>query len=477
MRMVFLPMSFIWSKRFTYPGDDLTRSLRNELYAVPYTSISFSSHRNTIHANDNYHPKSTLLNLINYFLVLIWIPLLRPLFSLSPFNLVRRAESHVWSLIALEDHNSSFADLGPVNNPMNTLAAYIHSGPSSPAFLRHLPRLHDFLWMSPSGMLMNGTNGVQTWDTALLVQSLCESSPITAASPRWRSMLSRALSFLDAQQIREEPIQHIESYRQSRKGAWAFSNRVQGYTVSDCTSEGLIAVLHLQSLPNFPTLVDSQRQRDAVDVLLTMQNSNGGFSSYEPRRGNAALMERLNAAEVFGRIMVEYDYPECTTAVVLALEAFRKAQPGYRYRDVEKATRDALEYIRRAQREDGSWYGSWGICFTYAAFFTLTALARAGRETCENSEKVRRACDFLVGKQGSDGGWGESYRACEIGEWVDHPEGSQVVMTAWACIALMEAGYTAREVVKRGIRLIASRQQRNGEWLQEGIEGVFNKSW
>ena len=40
--------------------------------------------------------------------------------------------------------------------------------------------------------------------------------------------------------------------------------------------------------------------------------------------------------------------------------------------------------------------------------FALESLAIAG-ENCANSERVRRACDFLVSKQMSDGGWGETY--------------------------------------------------------------------
>jgi lanosterol synthase len=31
--------------------------------------------------------------------------------------------------------------------------------------------------------------------------------------------------------------------------------------------------------------------------------------------------------------------------------------------------------------------------------------------------------------------------------------------------------------MEKAIRLLMHRQQPNGEWLQEGIEGVFNKSW
>lgn len=40
--------------------------------------------------------------------------------------------------------------------------------------------------------------------------------------------------------------------------------------------------------------------------------------------------------------------------------------------------------------------------------FALESLGIAG-ETYENSDNVKRACDFLVSKQKLDGGWGETY--------------------------------------------------------------------
>ena len=40
--------------------------------------------------------------------------------------------------------------------------------------------------------------------------------------------------------------------------------------------------------------------------------------------------------------------------------------------------------------------------------FALESLSLDG-ETYENSEAVKRACDFLVSKQRKDGGWGESW--------------------------------------------------------------------
>ena len=61
-------------------------------------------------------------------------------------------------------------------------------------------------------------------------------------------------------------------------------------------------------------------------------------------------------------------------------------------------------------------------------------------------------------------------------EYHEHATGSQVVQTAWALIGLIIADYPDVEPIKKGVQLIMDRQQDNGEWLQEAIEGVFNKS-
>ena len=400
MRQVFLPMSYIYSKRFSAPLTDFTRQLREELYTQPYSSIDFRQHRNSISPVDNYHPKTWLLSTINWALVNVWNPYLRYK------SLVDKAETWAYDLIQREDENTDFANLGPVNAPMNLLACYIAQGEGSYAVKRHRERLQDFMWVKDEGMLANGTNGVQTWDVAWLVQAVTAAG--LAGRPEWKPTLLKALEFLEDQQIRENCREQDVCYRQQRKGGWAFSTKAQGYLVSDCTSEALKAVILLQRVSGFPTLVSDERLEQAIDSLLTMQNASGGFSSYEPARGSEYL-EYLNAAEVFGRIMVEYDYPECTTAVVTALSLFSQHYPDYRRQEIRKVKEAALGYIRRAQRPDGSWYGSWGICFTYAGMFALESLSSVG-ETYENSERVKRGCHFLLGKQMEDGGWGESYK-------------------------------------------------------------------
>jgi lanosterol synthase len=181
-----------------------------------------------------------------------------------------------------------------------------------------------------------------------------------------------------------------------------------------------------------------------------MQNSDGGFASYEKARGSS-MMELLNPAEIFDRIMVEYSYPECTTAVLTSLSLFRRHFPDYRPEDIQRAITRATGFIRAAQRPDGSWYGSWAICFTYGTFFALESLASVG-QTYQTSESVRRSCHWLASKQKEDGGWGEHYSSCELKAYIQH-EKSQVVNTSWAVLALMNARYPHAEVIERGLEV------------------------
>ncbi|PIA92428.1 Seco-amyrin synthase [Cercospora beticola] len=493
MRMVFLPMGYLWSKKWTYPradSDPLIKELREELFTTPYHEIDFASHRNSISVKDNYHPKTWVLNLINWLLVWIWIPFLRT------DALIKKAEDWVWHLIQIEGANTDQGDLAPVSAPMDTLCCYVAEGPDAESVLRHRDRLQDYFFISKDGMMADGTNGVQVWDTAFAIQAVVDAG--LEQKPEYHNLLLKGLEFLEDHQFLEHVVGYEDSsvysdpptqatsaevgWRHPRRGAWGFSTRSQGYVVSDCTAEAVKATMALQSTVDpkdgrtslFPTLLSEKRLKWAVDILLTMQNSDGSCSSYEPTRGSTK-MEYLNAAEVFGRIMVEYPYPECTTACVTALERFRKDYPDYRAAEIKKFVSRAVDWIRRDQAPDGSWYGSWGICFSYAGWFALESLKTQG-ETYENSERVRRACHFFLDRQEADGGWGESYKSCETVTWCRHPDGSQVVQTAWVVIALIEAGYPDRDPIDRAVKLIMSRQQPNGEWLQEGIEGVFNKS-
>lgn len=54
--------------------------------------------------------------------------------------------------------------------------------------------------------------------------------------------------------------------------------------------------------------------------------------------------------------------------------------------------------------------------------------------------------------------------------------GSGVVQTAWAMLGLMAAESTDIGAITRGKDFLLRKQLKNGDWEQEGITGVFNRS-
>ena len=117
-------------------------------------------------------------------------------------------------------------------------------GRESEAYKLHMKTRDDFMWIGAEGMMMTGTNGSQLWDVGFITQAMVESG--LAEEEGNKESLVKALKWLDLCQIRANPKHFETSHRHATKGAWPFSTRTQGYTVSDCTGEGLKAVLYVQ---------------------------------------------------------------------------------------------------------------------------------------------------------------------------------------------------------------------------------------
>lgn len=461
-RMVYIPMSCLWAKRFKAKMDPVLESLRHELYVEPYESINWAKQRNNVAEIDVWAPHTRTLNAL--------MGILSVYESCGGLPPLRRAGmKRAYELLVMEDENTGYQCLGPVNKMLNYICRWLEEGHDSDAMALHREKLKDFMWMSGEGMSMCGTNGSQLWDTAFIAQAMVDSGLVEEEENH--KACQHVLEWLDDCQIVSDPKHYREAYRFSTKGAWPFSTKEQGYTVSDCTGEGMKATIMLQSDAGLPVRISQRRLRDSVDLLLTMQNPSGGFASYETINAPHAI-ELLNPAEVFGDIMREYDYPECTTSVVTALLKFRKID-SYRTEDIDKCIRGAIKYILSAQRPDGSWFGSWAVCHTYATMFALESLSLDG-QTYETSEAARRGCRFLLDHQRADGGWGEKFESCVAGKYVE-ADYSLVVQTSWALIALLHAEYPDPAPIKRAVGVIMKRQKADGRWDDEDIVGVFNR--
>jgi cycloartenol synthase len=82
--------------------------------------------------------------------------------------------------------------------------------------------------------------------------------------------------------------------------------------------------------------------------------SKTGWATYENNRG-FGWYEELNPSEVFGDIMIDYSYVECSMASLTALAEFHEKFPQHRSNEVAFAIRRGGEFMKSIQREDGSW--------------------------------------------------------------------------------------------------------------------------
>lgn len=467
-RAIYLPVSYLSLVRYSCPLTKLLKELRSEIYAKPFDSIDFSKHRNTVCGVDLYYPHSAVLDAANSVIV-FYERYLRPSWL---GNMARRK---VYDLIKKEIANTDYLCIAPVNQAFCALVTFIEEGANSLPFRRFQERFKDALFHGPQGMTVMGTNGVQTWDCAFAVQYFFVAG--LAEKPEFFDTITAAYKFLCRSQFDAECVEG--SFRDKRAGAWPFSTKTQGYTVSDCTAEAIKAIIMVRNSPTFAHLRDEisdERLCKGIDVLLSLQNLDsfeyGSFATYEKIKAPLS-MEKLNPAEVFGNIMVEFPYVECTDSSVLGLTYFHKFYD-YRKEEISERIKLAIKYIKNDQQEDGSWYGCWGICFSYAGMFAMEALHSVG-ENYSNSPIVRKGCDFLVDRQLPDGGWGETMKSSELHTYVSSVE-SLVVQTAWVLIALLLAEYPDKEVIDAGIELLKKRQLPSGEWKFESVEGVFNHS-
>ena len=227
--------------------------------------------------------------------------------------------------------------------------------------------------------------------------------------------------------------------------------------------------------------ISDERLKDAVNVILSYHNVDGGWATYENNRGYG-WYEMLNPSEVFGDIMIDYSYVECSSACITALKTFHESFPDHRSNEVLNAIQAGRNFIKSIQRSDGSWYGSWGVCFTYGTWFGIEGLVAAG-ESPSDSVYIRKAINFLISKQNPNGGWGESYVACVNKVYPSDGTGegfgedsSGVVQTAWALLGLLVGECDNKTAIDRGIHYLMSKQRPSGDWEQEGITGVFNRS-
>ena len=127
----------------------------------------------------------------------------------------------------------------------------------------------------------------------------------------------------------------------------------------------------------------------------------------------------------------------------------------------------ALEFLRRRQEADGSWYGRWGVNYVYGTWQVLRSLRALGLDMSEPW--------ILV--QHEDGGWGELCNTYD--DPVFKGQGpSTASQTAWAVMALCAFDDPRRPSLQEGVEYLVRTQNSDGTWSEveatgTGFPGVF----
>ncbi len=464
-RYIYLVMSYLVGSGYSANIGPITDELRRELFgnARPDDAIR---HRHDLALSDSYvRPSRMLVSLYGAMSAFGNIAKYLP----GAAALRRRALDTCMRQIVFEQRSTNYQGISPVSSVLNTLA--LHAQDAHSADTRHsFDGIESWRWDDEhSGSRYAGARST-TWDTSFAIQALLASGHKT--SLRHAASLRLAYRRLTEMQMTSDLDGGREHARDTILGGWCVSDGTHRWPVSDCAAEAIISLLDCHDVPGLIPERDrlpASRLDQAAAFILSRQNDDGGFGSYERRRG-ARFLERLNPSEMFGQCMTELSYVECTGSSVRALIRLKRHGTNLPASQLQSAIDRGLRIILDRQRPDGSWPGFWGINFIYGAHFAAAALGEAG--VPPSHPALARAARWLKGVQHADGGWGEHFSGCLDDTFVDHPS-SLISSTAWACLTLMHVEPIVSPELERGIAYLVDRQLEGGGFPREGVNGVF----
>ena len=451
-RYIYLGMSYLSGRGFVADLGPLRDQLRAELYAAPYGSIDFAAQR---------RPLQRALDVASRFI---------------PAASRRKALDSCLASILYEQRATRYQALSPVNGLLKCLAIFA-ADPRHPDLAPSLDGLEAWKWQDKEEGVRYAGARSQTWDTSFAARALLSTvdvgRPFTGRheDSNARDALRRAHAYLRRVQMTEELADYEREHRLPILGGWCFSDGQHRWPVSDCTAEALAAIVEIETLPEViapEARIGTRRIEDAVRFILARQNPDGGFGTYEPTRGPKWL-EALNPSEMFRDCMIEHSYVECTASCVEALAIVRREYPQLLPDVVSLAVSNGIAFLRRSQLPDGTFPAAWGVYFTYSIFHVAKALRAARIDPSDPA--LTRAAEWLKSVQRPDGAWGEHFSSALTGKYVPH-ERAQAVMTSWALLALMDIDPDS-PAVAAGRAWLEARQQPDGSWGPEAVNGVF----
>jgi squalene-hopene/tetraprenyl-beta-curcumene cyclase len=286
------------------------------------------------------------------------------------------------------------------------------------------------------------------WDTGLVCQALLETGTPAAAA-----QTARALQWLEPLQILDVKGDWADWRPNLRPGGWAFQYANAYYPDVDDTAVVVMAMDRAARLPQGRQYPDAVAR--AREWIVGMQSANGGWGAFDADN-TCRYLNNIPFAD-HGALL---DPP---TEDVSARCVSMLAQLGERVEDSPALAR-GVEYLRKTQLQDGSWFGRWGMNYVYGTWSVVCALNAAGFEPA--APEMRKAASWLASIQNDDGGWGEDGTSYKLGYKGYEPAPSTASQTAWGMLALMATGDVEHPALARGVDYLTRMQGSDGFWAE-----------
>ncbi|MEO1067266.1 MAG: squalene--hopene cyclase [Pseudomonadota bacterium] len=285
------------------------------------------------------------------------------------------------------------------------------------------------------------------WDTCLAAHAILESGD------RDDPKLKASLDWLKERQILDLRGDWSVRRPNVRPGGWAFQYENPHYPDVDDTAVVILAMSR-QGSSDYDEAIER-----GCEWLLGMQSSSGGWGAFEPENEHYYL-NHIPFAD-HGALL---DPPtvDVTARCVGALAQVDRE----RY---QLAIKKGVDFIKREQEKDGSWFGRWGVNYIYGTWSALVALKAAGEDMSQ--PYVQKSVAWLKAQQREDGGWGEGLETYNA-EQKGYSEMSTASQTAWALMGLMSADAVEDDAVKNGVTYLTQAPKEGARWDEKYWSGT-----
>jgi squalene-hopene/tetraprenyl-beta-curcumene cyclase len=394
------------------------------------------------------HWGKKLLSWRNFFLVLDRVTHWAERVHIRPLRSIALKKAEKWMLERFEMSDGLGAIFPSIMNSVIAMRCLGYSV-DDPQVIRAMDEFEKLGIEEPDTFRMQPCVS-PVWDTAYALFALGEAG-VPATDPR----MVKCADWLLQKQVRNAGDWKVKN-PQGEPGGWYFEFNNEFYPDVDDSAQVCLALSRVEH-PNGRYQRESVQR--AIDWMLPMQCRNGGWASFD-KDNDRMVFQYVPFAD--HNAMLDPATVDITGRVLEMLAT-------YGYDKSHKAVKKAIEFLRKEQAPDGSWFGRWGVNYIYGTMLVLRGLEAVGVD--HHEPYVQQAAEWLRMVQNPDGGWGES---CDS---YDDPNrkgigDSTASQTAWAVLGLMAANDIRSDSVARGIAYLLRTQQKDGSWDEPYFTGT-----